>query len=301
MTTVAFFVFNRPDTTARVFERIRAARPDRLFVIADGPRPDAPDDRHRTAEVRRVVEQVDWPCDVRRDYAAVNMGLRERVASGLSWVFGQAAAAIILEDDCLPDPTFFPYCDELLRRYAADDRVMSISGNQFLPDAWTTADSYRFSRQPLIWGWATWRRAWQRCDAAMRRWPALREQEWLATMLSERREREYWTYLFDRNFQLGRAGSWDYAWQLSCWVERGLAIHPAVNLVTNIGFRPDGTHARDARQTGANVPSLAMTFPLRHPSVVERDADADASLEAAMFSGHLDRLMRHLRDRTRAK
>jgi hypothetical protein len=300
MTTVAFFVFNRPDTTARVFERIREAQPARLFVIADGPRPGVPDDRDRTAEVRRIVDRVDWACDVRRDYADDNMGLRERVASGLSWVFGQTDAAILLEDDCLPDPTFFPFCDELLVRYAGDDRVMGISGNQFVPDAGSTARSYRFSRQPLIWGWASWRRAWQRCDVRMSAWPALRDRGWLTTVLPERREREYWAYLFDRNCRLGRAGSWDYAWQLTCWMEGGLTIHPAVNLVTNIGFRPDGTHARDARQTGANIASAAMGFPMRHPSEVERDADADAALEAAMFSGQLNRLMRHLRDRTRA-
>lgn len=300
MTAVAFFVFNRADTTARVFDRIRSARPSQLFVVADGPRAGVPDDAHRTDAVRRVVAQVDWPCDVRREYAPRNLGLRERVATGLSWVFAQTEAAIVLEDDCLPDPSFFPFCGELLDRYATDDRVMSISGNQFVPAAGARTHSYRFSRQPLIWGWATWRRAWQRCDVAMSAWPALRDDRWLETVLSERHEREYWTYLFDRNYRLAGAGSWDYAWQLACWRAGGLAIHPAVNLVTNVGFRPDGTHGKDPRQVGANAASAAMAFPLRHPADLARDVEADAALETAMFSGHLARLMRHLGNRARA-
>jgi hypothetical protein len=296
---VAFVIFNRPETAQRVFERIRGARPSRLFVVADGPRAGVESDEARTRAARRVTERIDWPCDVQRDYAPTNLGLKRRIASGLTWVFTQVDEAIVLEDDCLPDPTFFPFVAELLRRYCRDARVMTVGGAQLAPG--DQAESYRFSRQPLIWGWGTWARAWQHYDGSMAAWPRLQGAGWMETHLEDRRVREYWTYLFDRHWRLGDAGSWDYAWQLACWAAGGLAIQPSCNLVTNIGFGPDGTHNRDPREPGANLPARPMTFPLRHPARIEPDAAADARLEDAMFSGRLDRLVTSLARRVRGQ
>ncbi len=113
-TPVALVVYNRPERTARVFEAVRQARPSHLFVIADGPHPSRQGDTERCAAVRAIVEQVDWPCQVARDYADTNLGLKRRVEGGLSWLFGCVEEAIILEDDCLPHPCFFSFCQELL-------------------------------------------------------------------------------------------------------------------------------------------------------------------------------------------
>lgn len=298
-TPVVFVLFNRPETTARAFEQIRAARPGRLFILADGPRADHRADRARCEAARAVVDTIDWPCEVTRDYADTNLGIKTRVGAGLTAVFGEVDTAIILEDDCVPDPTFFRFCDELLARYADDPRVMTISGGQFLPDAESGGPSYRFSRQPLIWGWATWRRAWAHYDGTMHDWPRLHAERWLDRRLESGREREYWSYLFDRDFHLGAMANWDYAWQFACWQADALAIHPTHNLVSNIGFGADATHCTDPRHVGASVPTRPMAFPLTHPPAVVRDVEADRALEERLFSGQLGRLLANVRRRIR--
>src|SRR6266566_849672 len=180
-TPVAFIIFNRSERTAEVFGAIRAARPAQLFVIADGPRPDVESDATKCAATRAIIERVDWPCQIFRRYADKNIGLRRNVSEGLDWVFNQTERAIILEDDCLPDPSFFPFCEELLERYAEDRHVAMIGGTNLDPEhaAPRGEDSYYFSRFWQIWGWATWRRVWQLCDHEMKEWPELRRSCWL--------------------------------------------------------------------------------------------------------------------------
>jgi hypothetical protein len=150
-TPVAFLVFNRPESTIKVFEEIRRARPPRLLVAADGTRADRPGEAEKCAAVRAIIDTVDWPCEVLKNYSDVNLGCKVRVSSGLDWVFEQVEEAIILEDDCLPHPTFFRFCEELLERYRYDERVGIISGDNFLFGVRRTQDSYYFSRYAHIW------------------------------------------------------------------------------------------------------------------------------------------------------
>ncbi len=168
--TTVFLIFNRPAETFRVFDAIREARPEKLLIVADGPRPTRPGEAALCNETREVLDRVDWSCQVLSNFAETNMGCGRRVASGLDWAFEQVEEAIILEDDCLPDSSFFPYCGELLERYRADERIMMISGNNFQNGASRTADSYYFSQLPHCWGWATWRRAWRHYDFVMQDW-----------------------------------------------------------------------------------------------------------------------------------
>src|SRR5687767_13684909 len=163
-TPVALLVFNRPQATARVFEAVARARPPRLLVVADGPRADRPDDGELCHQTRAIIERVDWPCEVMKDYSDTNLGCRKRVSSGLDWVFSNVADAIILEDDCLPEPSFFPFCEELLERYRDDERVAMIRAGNFLEGRRVASTSYYFSRWFHIWGWATWARAWKHND-----------------------------------------------------------------------------------------------------------------------------------------
>lgn len=242
-TPVAFLVFNRPELTARVLERIRAARPRQLFVVADGPRADRPGDAAKVTAVRDLLERgVDWPCTVHRDYADQNLGCAHRVASGISRVFEQVEEAVILEDDCLPDPSFFPFCDTLLSRYRDDERVMHIGGtNLAAPRMRPPASGYWFSRHAWVWGWATWRRAWRHYDFAMSSWndrqPALRAS------FASAWERRYWLPTLDRARQdLQKANTWDYSWHYTCRSLGGVAILPARNLIENLGFGVDHTH-----------------------------------------------------------
>ena len=191
-TPVVLLIFNRPDTTERVFETIRQAKPPKLLVVADGPRADKPGEAEKCAAVRAILDRVDWDCQVIQNYADTNLGCRERVSSGLNWVFETVEEAIILEDDCLPHPTFFRFCEELLERYRHDDRIMTISGNNLQFGRPHTEDGYYFSRYTHIWGWASWRRAWRFYDLEMKAWPELRNTNWLAEKMKSERSANYW-------------------------------------------------------------------------------------------------------------
>jgi hypothetical protein len=274
-TPVALVLFRRPDRTRRVFEEIRRARPKRLFLIADGPR--GPEEAMDCEAARAVVEEVDWPCKVSRDFATGNIGLKHRLPSGLDRVFGEVDRAIVLEDDCLPHETFFRFCDELLDRYADEESVMHVAGSQLLGDPPPWNASYHFSRYVHIWGWATWSRAWRHFDVELREWHELeraQREARLRSMFADESERRYWRYVWDRS---GAIENWDAQWSYALLARRGLAANPNRNLISNIGFGTDATNAiEDPFGIGAR-PLEAIRFPLDHPASVEPDAAADAA------------------------
>lgn len=278
-TPVALFLFNRPELTARVFAAIRQARPARLLLVADGPRPDRPGEAERCAAARAAVAQVDWPCQVATAFAETNLGCRARLASGISWVFDTVPEAIILEDDCLPHPDFFPFCAELLERYRGDERVMHIGGANFQGGRRHGAASYYFSRYAHVWGWASWRRAWRHYDLQMAGWPAAGRQ--ILRSYEHPGERRYWRHAWDEAAG-GRIDTWDYQWVYACAARGGLAVIPNVNLVSNLGFGVDATHTLAASRL-ANLPVEGLQWPLRHPAVVERCGAADAIMREVAY------------------
>jgi hypothetical protein len=280
---VALIVFNRPDTTARVFAEVARARPAKLFVIADGPRTERSDEAGRCQAVRDIVQRVDWPCELITNFSEQNLGCKRRLSSGLDWLFSQTDEAIILEDDCVPHPDFFRFADELLKRYRDDQRVMMISGDNFQFGLRRSDDSYYFSRYTHIWGWATWRRAWRLYDHRMSRWPELRAKGWLFDMLKDRVAADYWTRIFDDTFS-ERISSWDYPWTFSAWVNNGLTVLPGVNLVSNIGFGGNATHNLNPWNRFASLPAEAMRFPLAHPAQVDRQQEADEFTQRKMYT-----------------
>jgi len=286
---VVFVVFNRPDCTARSLAAIRAARPRRLYVVADGPRPDRPGEAARCAEVRALVEQgIDWPCEVIRDYAPANLGCARRVSSGLDAVFAREPEAIVLEDDCVPDPSFFAFSGELLARYRKEDRVSHIGGANFQSE--TRPGTYYFSRYNHVWGWAAWKRSWALFDWEMKDWTAVRETNWLHELLDDPGAAQYWRDAFD-SVLAGKVDSWAYRWTYAMWRHGGLAALPGVNLVTNIGFGLDATHMRPTERRLCR-PVAELTFPLRHPEQIERDRHADSHTERTLFSGGYAGLLR---------
>ena len=297
-TPIVLMIFNRPAVIQQVFNEIRKISPAKLFVIADGPRRGMEDDVEQCAAARKILEQVDWECQVLKNYADVNLGCKLRVASGLDWVFSLVEEAIILEDDCLPHPTFFPFCQELLEGYRDDKRIMTISGNNFQYGQRRTTDSYYFSRYPHVWGWATWRRAWKCYDVDMNLWPAVRAGRWLFDILGSRRADvkngqchfdvmasmkaiEYWYKIFDSTYE-GKINTWDYQLVFASWLQNGLNIMPNVNLVSNIGFGADATHTKVPGRC-ANMPVKAVVFPLQHPPFIIRDAAADDYTQATHY------------------
>jgi hypothetical protein len=282
---VAFFIFNRPALTARVLAAIAQARPPRLLVVADGPRGDQPEDEALVRQARAVLDEVDWPCEVRRCYSDVNLGCGRRVATGLDWVFSQTDEAIILEDDCVPEPSFFAFCEELLERYGADERVQMVSGCNVLSPEQSGPYSYYFSRCYHIWGWATWARSWRHYDFEMRDWPALRDTRWLERHLRSRTAAQVARVLFEGTYS-GQIRQWDFQWAFSGWRRNALAVIPAVNLVSNVGFGNAATHTVDPNHPRANLETQPMKFPLRHPPTVSALEAADRrewELVAARF------------------
>ena len=262
-TAVVLIIFNRPNTTKKVFEMIRQFKPSQLLVIADGPRPHFPTDVEKCLATRKILEQVDWNCQVLKNYSDKNLGTKRRISSGLNWVFDQVEEAIILEDDCLPHPSFFPFCEELLDKYRHDQRIMTISGNNFQFGRRRTEYSYYFSRYALIWGWATWRRAWQDNDIDMKHWVSVRDGNWLRDILDDSRAVRYWSRIFQNCYD-GKINSWAFTWTFTSWIQHALSILPNVNLVSNIGFSADACNTRDIYSPFANYHTEAMEFPLNH-------------------------------------
>ena len=273
-TPVAFFIFNRPDRTARVFAEIARARPAKLLVVADGPRPDRTGERELCLAARAVVDQIDWPCELLTNFADDNLGCKRRVSSGLDWLFEQVEEAIILEDDCLPDETFFPFCTELLERFRDDPRVSMICGSNFQGGKRYSPHSYFFGLHIAVWGWASWRRVWRNYDVEMRRWSELRDTSWLPDLLANPVAVKYWQETFEGAFK-GEYDTWDWQLFFSWWSQNMLAVIPDRNLVTNIGFGPAATRTRDALPSMANLPVEAMDFPLEHPPDVSLNRQAD--------------------------
>ncbi|MBD2459978.1 glycosyltransferase family 2 protein [Oscillatoria sp. FACHB-1407] len=274
-TPVAMLIFKRPQTTEKVFEAVRQAKPPKLLVVSNtlSKTPDEPLEE-KCAATRAIIERVDWDCEVLKNYADTYMGCKQRIYSGLDWVFQQVDRAIVLEDDCIPHPTFWRFCDELLDRYQDDDRIAAITGDNFQLGRRRTPDSYYFSRYTHFWGWATWRRAWKNYDVNMSRWTELRDQGWLEQYLGEPEAAEWWKDTFQRTYD-EKVDTWDWQWILSCWVNNGLTIVPNVNLVSNIGFNAGATHTGDASDWRANMETQAIQFPLKHPTTVTRHAEAD--------------------------
>src|SRR6266516_3000821 len=242
-TPVAYIIFNRPRHTRETFAAIRNQQPCKLFIIADGPRLDHPTDSERCQEVREIVEEIDWPCEVFWNFSDSNLGCKQRVITGLDWVFSQVERAIILEDDILPNEDFFGFCEELLELYENDDRVFCITGNNFQDGQHRgrAEDSYYFSRYIHVWGWATWRSAWLHNNTSLSFWPEWKKTKEWRRKFDDYNERRHWKQIFDKMFN-NAIDTWDYHWTASVWFRGGLTVTPNINLVTNIGFGPDATH-----------------------------------------------------------
>ena len=281
-TPVALCAYNRPSLTEKVLDALRSVKPKHILAVIDGPRADRPSDPEKCDAVNKLIRSIDWPAHVEWNVASNNMGLRARMYTGLSWVFSRVPEAIILEDDCVPHPSFFRFCSELLDRYRDDLRIALICGNNFQFDRMIGPTSYFYSRYPLIWGWASWRRTWENYDPLLSDWPQLRETSWLADYLGDPLATAYWRAIFDR--VRGGLETWDYSLTYSCWRSGALSIQPAQNLVANIGFGPDGTFTQKQDAIFANMPAYEMQFPLIHPDRIERAVDFDNRTEAIAFS-----------------
>lgn len=285
-TSVVFLIFNRPNTTERVFELIRQAKPPKLLVVADGPRADRTGEAERCAAARAIIDRVDWECDVLKNYSDINLGCRNRISSGLDWVFETVEEAIILEDDCLPHLTFFRFCEELLEYYRQDTRIMHIAGNSFGISSTNPNESYYISKLTSVWGWATWRRAWRYYDVNMSLWPDLIQQNRLLDVITSKEEANLRYKNWNRAYT-GEVDSWAYQWFFACVCQGGHAVVPNKNLVTNIGFSSDATHTADSYSSLANLKAYELKFPLIHPKFLIKSSYVDQLYFKKVYSSQL--------------
>lgn len=277
--------FRRADCAAKCIAGIRAGRPHRLWLVQDGPRPEVPDDSDACAATRRTVEEaIDWPCEVRRLYSPHNLGPSRTIQSALDRVFTHEERAVVLEEDCVPDTDFFPFCSEMLGRYADDPRVGQISGCQFVPGGWSPAGGadYSFAQLAQIWGWATWRRCWERFDHRMKGWPEFSRSRSFSEVFPSARDRRYWKKRLDAVYA-GKSDVWDYRWSFTRWSHGMLGIIPRANLVSYIGFRDDALHTR-GKHPAADLPRAPLRAGFLSPPEVVADRALDSATARILFS-----------------
>ncbi len=250
-TPILLVVFNRPATTKRVLDRIRSVAPSQLYIAGDGARLDVPGEPERCSLARAEATAIDWPCSVHTLFREDHQGLARAMSSAINWFFGDVEDGIVLEDDCIPSQSFFPFCAELLGFYRENPQVMHISGNNFQYGRRRGNASYYFSRYPFVWGWASWRRAWEKFD-------------------------------FDVKIPSAQRNSWAAKWVLALERHGGAAIVPNVNLVENIGFGDEATHTKRWARF-AFLPAREIGFPLVHPSQVKINDAADVFTYYANF------------------
>ncbi len=279
-TPVVFLIFNRPELTQTVFEAIRQAKPQKLLVVADGHR--FPEEAEKCQKTREIINQVDWKCEVLTNFSESNLGCKKRVSSGLDWVFSEVEEAIILEDDCLPAPSFFSFCQTFLEYYRHDARIMHISGNNFQDGQSRNDYSYYLSKYTHVWGWASWRRAWKYYDVTLKTWPEYKKSSMVGSICESVGEQKYWTDIFENVFN-NAIDTWDYQWLYTCWFQSGLSVLPNSNLVSNLGFGSDATHTKD-KSFMAQLPTIDI-WDIKHPPFILRDKVADIYTFERCFGG----------------
>jgi hypothetical protein len=274
-TPILLVAFNRPDTTRVVFEAVKKIKPKYLYVAADGPRKNRPDDAEKCRQTREILIDIDWQCEIKTLFHENNLGCKKAEAAAFDWFFSQVEMGIILEDDCLPEPSFFRYAEDLLQKYKDDERIMHISGNNFQRNNrhFKCPESYYFSTIPNSWGWATWRRAWLKYDVDIKKWPEVKKSGALSRAFNNHGGYEYWSRVWDQYYN-GEIDSWDGQWVFACALNHGICINPNRNLVTNIGWGEDSTHCK-IENLSAKLPVTTMVFPLKHPTVMKINKKAD--------------------------
>lgn len=273
MKPVLFLIFNRPEATRQTFAEIRKYQPRQLFVAADGPRRSTQNEPQLCEQTRRLItDNVDWDCKVSTLFRDENLGCEQAVSSGITWFFQNVEEGLILEDDCLPDPSFFVFCEAMLNKYRDDKRIGTISGDNFQRGNQRGSSSYFFSKYFHCWGWATWRDRWQLYQNSL-----YENSSEIANVIQNYPtvfgEQKYWESVFIRTHER-KIDTWDYRFQYALWKTKVLSILPQVNLVENIGFTEEATHTASRKPVFADR-RHALPMPLVHPARIEQNVAAD--------------------------
>lgn len=272
---ILFLVFNRPDTTSKVFEVIKKARPPKLYIAADGPRKNRAGEEEKCRQVRDIVSQVDWDCEVKTLFQNTNLGCGKGPCTGISWFFEQEEEGIVLEDDILPDIDFFEYCDELLEKYRNTEEVGLITGRNYLYGDRVSEDSYFFSTSYHIWGWASWKRVWENYQFDINKVDKKALLRSLKSFIGDKSQNYWkWQYFKTKAQKPLSYTWWDYQLFFSLIINRMLCIVPNINLIKNIGFGEDATHTTSGAQKDIEYDS-GKILPLVHPDKITRNFKGD--------------------------
>lgn len=271
-----FILFNRPSTARRVFERIKQARPPRLYIAADGPRAGNASDAELCQQTRMIASQIDWQCELHLLFQDENLGCKYGPLTAINWFFSQELEGIILEDDCVPDPAFFPYCSDLLERYRDNERILTISGFNFGYKPENPKYSYFFSRYMNPVGWASWKRSLNLVDYQLKQWNQMKKVSFLhrhtrnSLLDFDWKWVKDWRKTFDELVN-NNVNAWDYYWMFAGMKYDTLTIFPTRDLIENIGFDDSATHTKNSDSPMAQVKAETLIFPLSHPSRIRRD------------------------------
>lgn len=281
---IVLLIHRRANALRAVIEALRKVRPNEIYVVADGLPADAPPQlRENIRAARDAIDLIDWPCVIHQIYAEDQLGAQQRILTGLDEVFASTDTAIILEDDCVPSTQFPSFAADLLKKYSGSDRVMSIGGHRVVASNVNQTASYRATRYPSIWGWATWGSAWRSYREARLEMHEAFKDSWFERTFPSPLTAGFWRRALAAEF----AGDdiWDYSWTLAHRWRNVVALEPRVNLVTNIGFDSDATHTRDASYEAFQPAIETLKFPLKHPKGLEVDSEWDDRVEEHFYSG----------------
>jgi hypothetical protein len=302
---VAVIFFNRPDTLKIVFEAIRDAKPPKLFLIQDGCRENNQKDYENVEKCRKIVERIDWDCEVYRNYSEINLGCGERVFTGISLAFKHVDKLCIIEDDCVPSTEFFKFVEEILNRYQYDTRIDMISGMNNLIKFENTPYSYLFSKEGSIWGWATWKRAWETIDYDM---GFINDYYAMNLLKYNIRSKRYAKYLIKEGIEKRKVlkrgeklSAWSYQRGMNMFLNSGLIIVPKKNLVSNIGLTDESAHSDSSLKFVPKVlqklyfmPTFELEWPLKHPPYILEDVEYSLKVAKLMRPGFFTKTIRFL-------
>ena len=304
---VAMVFFNRPEQFQKIFEEVRKAQPTKLFLIQDGPRKNHPSDEVLIQSCRKIAENVDWECEVHRNYSDENLGCGTRVSSGLTWAFTYVDRLIIFEDDTLPSQSWFSFCEVILERYKSDERIGMITGVNHLGQYNKHKSSYFFATCGSIAGWATWKRVWDDYDYTLEDV----DDDYLCAILEKSyyprwRAKQFMTLMKNlrKKALTGiKQNSWSGPWGFISWCNSRLIIVPSINMITNIGLTPGATNGGTSAailpkklQSIFNAKRYEIDFPLVHPKFVIEDRIYNDKLQEVMYGGRnpLRRFLRRI-------
>lgn len=283
---ILLIAFNRPELVSKVIDSLRLIKPAKIYVACDGPNEKKLNKEKVRLTREIIISNIDWETKLQKKFSNSNKGCKYAVSSSIDWFFDNEEEGIILEDDCLPHNDFFYFCESLLNKYKYDERIWSITGSNFVGKK-IGDGSYFFSRYNHCWGWATWKRCWDKYDLEMKLWPKYLQSKLLKTNFPDKKEYIFWKQFFEKFYEGGRPNTWDYQWFFTSLINNGLTVTPNKNLIENIGFGPDATHTK-VGQTPAiveNYNKKSGILPIKHPTFINRSIEADEIVEIKNFSG----------------